>query len=133
MVTKVLLHCVDRQIRIENALSHWHVDDILVTKRVSLLNDGDAATVGLPNAPASVDHFFDTVMKGLTRYQNRMTTSYHYRLIRDWGYGRPWQKLLVIIDPTEFTRSSTEDVAVGVKELQELFDHLLPSCSISYR
>lgn len=119
MVTRVLLYCFDRQHAFEHGLSHSHADDILLHKRINILSNADMATIGPQNAENAVATFFDPLKARIMDYQTKMLTQYHYRLLRDWGYGRPWEKLMLIVDPGDFPRSSPEEVDTGVKQLQQ--------------
>jgi hypothetical protein len=89
---------VEAENKFENALSMNHVEDVVIDKRLVLFSEKEATKL----------RDFDQVITQLIAHEGGLQAtlaptshnfrkSFNYRLLRDWGYGRAWTKLFLML------------------------------------
>src|SRR6266536_2858768 len=60
------------------------------------------ATATLVQHDFLVEGYQDNLREQLRPFLGELRDCYEYRLLRDWGYGRPWRKLYVFLSENHF-------------------------------
>lgn len=109
--TWLLIRLAKVEYEFEQALTEWHVEDQEMSKRVFLMNDHDAGVVGLDNMRRVYEHFWPQVHNSLKETSRASRENFEYRRLRDWGYGRPWNKLCLVVDCSKKEGHKSDDNA----------------------
>ncbi len=113
---KVLTVLSDQEERFEKSLRVKHVEDTLLSKRIWILSDKSVAWLTRPIAQEIENRYTHMVFENVKEIGKRSRDVFDFRLLRDWGYGRPWKKLYLVV--------KTEDkpkLAATIKTLTNLF------------
>jgi hypothetical protein len=92
------MYLLTREAKFERTLAKEHVEDILIDKRIHWLSPGDMFKLGGSGVRAFLNRYDVGVKPRLEEWQNRIRICFDYRMLRDWGYGRHWKKMYVVID-----------------------------------
>ncbi|KAI9785085.1 MAG: hypothetical protein M1835_003409 [Candelina submexicana] len=98
---KVLTVLIDQEEIFENSLRIKHVEDTLIDKRIFILSDKSVAWLTYADAQGLRERYIDEVSEYVAYISKSSRDMYEFRLLRDWGYGRPWKKLYYIIETKE--------------------------------
>ena len=96
--TKVLVQLLAKEKSFEWALYFRHVEDEHVIKRLRLVSKQDLSLFWLEDLKELHDRLWVSLVSPVHSVQHAARSLYHYRLLRDWGYGRPWARLHLIFD-----------------------------------
>jgi hypothetical protein len=107
-ITMLIMYLLTRELRFERSLASEHVEDIRMDKRLNWLSPKDMFAIGHANVLA-LYRTWDMMMRPhLEIWQNRMRACFDYRMLRDWGYGRHWKKMFVVLDEQLAGRAAVE-------------------------
>ncbi|KAI9875291.1 MAG: hypothetical protein M1830_008656 [Pleopsidium flavum] len=125
--TRVLAALLSKENQFERQLAWGHVEDENVNKRIWIVSNTSAVKIGSVATRELKAAYRGGVLEVIRHISQDLRTVYDYRLLRDWGYGRPWKKLWLIFDTDgnaelaqaiEFLRG----VFSGSKRAYDLFD-----------
>ncbi len=92
-----------------------------MNKRIWIMSNTSAVTMGPVATKALKEAYCDEVIEDVRQISGDLRRLYDYRLLRDWGYGRAWQKLYLVFDTD------------GNAELAQTIEHLRGVFSTSER
>ncbi|KAI9761685.1 MAG: hypothetical protein M4579_000919 [Chaenotheca gracillima] len=96
--TKLLALLLDRADSFEKSMAKRHVEDVYITKRVRLLTDQDAATLDEKTSESVKAQYGPKVINTIREIGQLTRQVFDFRLLHDWGHGRPWRKLFLMLD-----------------------------------
>jgi hypothetical protein len=97
-ITMLIMYLLTREQKFGRPLASEHVEGIRMDKRLNWLSPKDIFAIGHPNVLA-LYRTWDMVMRPqLEIWQNHMRSCFDCRMLRDWGYGRHWKKMFVVLD-----------------------------------
>ena len=104
-----------REIVFESALAHEHVQDVLIDKRIWMIDPLTfyKASCASPDGWRSPSKRWMTCMNvmlkpELAKFNSAISECFDWRRLVHWGYGRLWRKLYVLLQP----RSTEEKDAI---------------------
>lgn len=113
--TKVLVQLLAKEKSFEWALYFRHVEDEHVIKRLRLVSKHDLAFFWPTDLKELHDQLWANLVSPVHSVQHAARSLYHYRLLRDWGYGRPWARLHLIFDT-----NNSASVSQAVNMIQQV-------------
>jgi hypothetical protein len=97
-ITVLIMYLLAREARFERMLAKEHIEDILHDKRINRLTPKDMFKLGTADAVAAYRKHDAAIKPHLVEWQNSMRACFDYRMLRDWGYGRHWEKIFVVAE-----------------------------------
>ena len=94
---------VNREDVFEAHLACEHIEDILMDKRIHWLKTQDLSKLGNIRVSALLWEWDNKLRPYLSQYSRRMRECYDYRQLVDWGYGRLWKKIYLVIGDLDET------------------------------
>ncbi|KAI9720573.1 MAG: hypothetical protein M1812_002753 [Candelaria pacifica] len=113
---KLLTVLIRQEEKFENSAGIKHVEDTLIDKRIFVLSDKSAAWLTYAYAQQLQERYLDIVLGNVAHITKSHRDIFDFRLLRDWGYGRPWKKLYLVIKTDE-----KPALADAIKNLTTLF------------
>src|SRR5437762_3938440 len=96
-MARLVLVLLAREHSFEYSMNFGHVEDITFDKRVMLVAPEDAV-FSRRECFVIMDELGPLLRAALASMQMALRNIHDFRLLRDWGYGRPWKKLYVLLD-----------------------------------
>ncbi|KAH7064594.1 hypothetical protein B0J12DRAFT_3821 [Macrophomina phaseolina] len=95
----LLVRLIDAEETFEDELTYWHVEEEHMRKRIFTLDDKNFARL-LPSRQAVRvwDEYEPEILDTLREIQDNARRNFDFRLLRDWGRGRAFKKLDLVID-----------------------------------
>jgi hypothetical protein len=81
----------------ESSMTFGHVEDVAIDKRITLVAPKDAV-FSRQESFAIIDELGPPLRAALASMQMALRNVHDFRLLRDWGYGRAWKKLHLLLD-----------------------------------
>lgn len=103
-MVRLLVTLKAREILFEEALGHEHFEDVLMDKRIWMIDPRDFYDFGHDwKIPARqwVTFLNSEVKPRLREFRTKLQDLFDYRLLVHWGYGRLWKKLYLVLNPTD--------------------------------
>ena len=110
-MVQLLVNLKVREILFEETLGDEHFEDILIDKRLWMIAPKDFYEFGHDwEIPCRkwLTFLNETAKPQLAEFRNKLRDRFDYRLLVDWGYGRLWKKLYLLLT----TRNQDEKDAI---------------------
>ncbi|KAK2754657.1 hypothetical protein FQN54_006790 [Arachnomyces sp. PD_36] len=97
-MTRLILILLAKEYEFEYLMTCSHVEDVSYDKRVIIISPKESMQCGREGMINLTKDLGPSLRDAIAKAQRELREVYDFRLLRDWGYGRPWKKLYVLID-----------------------------------
>lgn len=99
-MVRLILILLAKEHEFEYSMTCDHVDDVAYDKRVIIISAKQGLSCGIDGLVELTNTFGPPLREEITKMQRQLREVHDFRLLRDWGYGRPWKRLFVLLDTT---------------------------------
>jgi hypothetical protein len=120
-ITIRIMYFLAREAKFERTLAKEHIEDILTDKRINWLTPRDMFKLGGAGTQA-IHRSHDLALEPhLEEWQNCTRACFDYRTLKDWGYGRHWEKIFVVEEerPNASPDSSVQELGVQQQQIRD--------------
>ena len=103
VITRLMMLLLNREDVFEAHLACEHVEDILIDKRMHWLKTEDLTRLGSTRVSGLLYEWDNKLRPYISQYSRRMRECYDYRQLVDWGYGRLWKKIYLVVGDLDAT------------------------------
>ncbi|KAL6245004.1 hypothetical protein RBB50_007779 [Rhinocladiella similis] len=97
-MTRLLVDLMLAEDAFETDHALTHICDIRIEKRVKLVVDVSTDVAIMAGQRQQVQFHMGVMKQYATRYSTRMRDLYAYRYLVEWGHGRPWKQMYLVVD-----------------------------------
>lgn len=116
--TWLLIRLITAEEKFEEELQYWHVEDEHMRKRLFILDDKNMARL-MPckKAIPTWERYEPDVLDTVRDISGKARRNYDYRLLRDWGRGRAWKKMEMVVDTDGKGKEELKETVAMVRRL----------------
>lgn len=121
-MARLILVLLAEEYEFDYSMTCDHVEDVSYDKRVVILSAKEAVACGKNGMIELTNSLGPPLREAISTTQRKLREIHDFRLLRDWGYGRPWKKLYFLFD-TVADRNITD--RLGYRPLGDCIKELL--------
>ncbi|KIW10398.1 hypothetical protein PV08_11360 [Exophiala spinifera] len=99
-MTRLLVDLLLAEDAFEEAHARTHICDIKIEKRVKLTVDVPMNVAVMASQREQVRFHMGLLKQHAARYSTKIRDLYAYRYLVEWGHGRPWKQMYLVVDDT---------------------------------
>lgn len=119
---RLIILLLAKEYEFDYSITCEHVEDVSYDKRVVIISPKEALTCGRSAMIDLTNNLGTPLREAIAKTQRKLRDIHDFRLLRDWGYGRPWKKLFVLLD-TVADKNNTDKL--GYRSLSDCIKELL--------